>query len=593
MKSKASKTSTRTNQQNKNQKKLPSKNPSKKTSKLNKDAMSKASKNLSKKSKKLLSVGEQEIDAQSLPSNKSQMSDLNILSKNSDMTRIKTYEIVSDEKITFLLSFEQVKEKIKISVVEKDSFPQNKYENFYSLEDFIKINKWFNIFYNIESLLVEFEQLTKNEFFAIEQKNKDVLSLFIIFPIDLLDRIEIQLPINEINSLDLFSQLISKISEIETKENNEIALFDEKIENLGHLLQSIEEANKAREEELLQKQQNEAKDEEQINKENNEEEQNEENKSNENKSNKSDNLEQMKDALKLQIEKKIKNDNNQKNEDNNKAILKETENNEEEIEEKNKESNKESNKELLIHLDINSLPFADSTIITSSDPQRTKELNLLISWLGKDINPNAQSQIHFSTKLLFSSEKEDDKASSFHKKCDNIAPTLTLIETKEGFRYGGFTTQFWESTEQSIFKKDKNAFIFSLDTEKKYDVTDEEKSIQCSMYWGPYFGEGGAICVPDNFLEEKNAFYQWPSSYDISEKDELTFGQEHNINISKYEVFEIIIRNEENGDINEENNEGDINEENNEGDNNEGDNIEMENEQGELHELEPRKDNED
>ena len=566
MKSKASKTSTRSNQQNKNQKKLPSKNPSKKTSKLNKDAMSKASKNLSKKSKKLLSVGEQEIDAQSLPSNKSQISDLNILSKNSDMTRIKTYEILSDEKITFLLSFEQVKEKIKISVVEKDSFPQNKYENFYSLEDFIKINKWFNIFYNIESLLVEFEKLTKNENFAIEQKNKDVLSLFIVFPIDLLDRIEIQLPINEINNLDLFSQLISKISEIESKENNEISLFDEKIENLGHLLQSIEEANKAREEELLQNQQNEAKEEENNNKENNEEEKNEEN-----KSNKSDNLEQMKDALKLQIEKKIKSDNNQKNEENNKAILKETENNEEEVEEKNKESNKE----LLIPLDINNMPFADSSIITSSEPQKTKELNLLISWLGKGLNPTDQTQVHFSTKLIYSSENEDDKASTFHKKCDNIAPTLTLIETKEGFRYGGFTTQCWESTEQSIFKKDKNAFIFSLDTEKKYDVTDEEKSIQCSMYWGPYFGEGGAICVPDNFLEEKNAFYQWPSSYDITEKDELTFGQEHNINVSKYEVFEIVINN---------------NEENNEGDNIE---IENENEHGEINELEPRKDNED
>jgi len=570
MKSKKSKTSTKSNQQSQKQKKLPSKNPSKKTSKLNKDAMSKASKNLSKKSKKLLSVGEQEIDAQSLPSNKSQISDLNILSKNSDMTRIKTYEILSDEKITFLLSFEQVKEKIKISVIEKDSFPQNKYENFYSLEDFIKINKWFNIFYNIESLLVEFEQLTKNENFAIEQKNKDVLSLFIVFPIDLLDRIEIQLPINEINNLDLFSQLISKISEIESKENNEISLFDEKIENLGHLLQSIEEANKAREEELLQNQQNEAKEEENNNKENNEEEQNEEN-----KSNKSDNLEQMKDALKLQIEKKIKSDNNQKNEENNKAILKETENNEEEVEEKNKESNKESNKELLIPLDINNMPFADSSIITSSEPQKTKELNLLISWLGKGLNPTDQTQVHFSTKLIYSSENEDDKASTFHKKCDNIAPTLTLIETKEGFRYGGFTTQCWESTEQSIFKKDKNAFIFSLDTEKKYDVTNEEKSIQCSMYWGPYFGEGGAICVPDNFLEEKNAFYQWPSSYDITEKDELTFGQEHNINVSKYEVFEIVINN---------------NEENNEGDNIE---IENENEHGEINELEPRKDNED
>ena len=74
---------------------------------------------------------------------------------------------------------------------------------------------------------------------------------------------------------------------------------------------------------------------------------------------------------------------------------------------------------------------------------------------------------------------------------------------------------------------------------------------------------------------EKNAFYQWPSSYDITEKDELTFGQEHNINVSKYEVFEIVINN---------------NEENNEGDNIE---IENENEHGEINELEPRKDNED
>jgi hypothetical protein len=244
----------------------------------------------------------------------------------------------------------------------------------------------------------------------------------------------------------------------------------------------------------------------------------------------------------------------------------------------NEVQKKESNFELA---EENNPEFIKGEIFHSIE-----ELGMII----KNINTDNQQII---LNLLYKASADSDKASVFHKKCDNIAPTLTLIETKEGFRYGGFTTQFWESTEQSIFKKDKNAFIFSLDTEKKYDVTDEEKSIQCSMYWGPYFGEGGAICVPDNFLEEKNAFYQWPSSYDISEKDELTFGQEHNINISKYEVFEIIIRNEENGDINGENNEGDINEENNEGENNEGDNIEMENEQGELHELEPRKDNED
>ena len=571
MKSKASKKSTRSTKSNQlNQKNLQNKKPSKKPSKLNnKDTVSRASKNLSKKSKKLLSTGEKEIDAQSLASNKSQISDLNILSKNSDMTRIKTYEIQSDEQVTFLLSFEIVKEKMKISVVEKDSFPQNKYENYYSLEDFIKINKWFNIFYNIESLLTEFEQLTKNENFAIEQKNKNVLSLFIVFPIDLLDKIEILLPVNEINNLDLFSQLISKITEIESKESNEIAFFDEKIDNLGHLLQSIEESNNAREEEMLQNQQNE---------ENKEEEQQNENQ-NENKSEKSNNLEEMKDALKLQIEKKIKNDTETKNlnELNNNALIKD---NNKEGEEESHEENKEQ-EELLLPLDPNNIPFTESSIISTTDSQKNKELRLLSIWLVQTLHSN------FTTKLIFSSEKEDDKASSFHKKCDNIAPTLTLIETKEGFRYGGFTTQSWESTETSIFKKDKSAFIFSLDTEKKYEITNEEKSIQCSMYWGPYFGEGGAICVPDNFLEEKNAFYQWPSSYDIAEKDELTFGQEHNINISKYEVFEIVIINDENNsDGNDKENEEDKNNDNN----NEENNVDDAND---IKEIAPRKFDED
>ena len=548
MKSKASKKSTKSNQLNmkKPQSKINSKNPSKKPSKLNKDQISRTSKIApSKKSKKLLSTGEQEIDAQSLPSNKSQISDLNILSKNSELTRTKIYEIKSDEQIPFLLNFEQVKDKIKITAVEKDSFPVNKYENFYSLEDFIKINKWFNIFYTIENLLSEFELLTKNENFEIEQKSRNVLSLFIVFPIDLLERIEIKLPINEINNLELFSQLISKINEIESKENNDIAFFDEKIDNLSHLLQSIEEANKAREEEMLQNQN------ENENKENNDEENNKEENNNEEKNN---HLEEMKDALKLQIEKKIKNNNIQQdnfNEMNNANIH--HNNNEKDEEEKSDENNNEEQNEnehnigFISPVENNNLLFAESSIISLSELEKRKELNLLQNWLDSWINQGRHDQppIPYSTKLIFSSEKEDDKASSFHKNCDNIAPTLILIETKEGFRYGGFTTQKWESPEQSIFKNDKNAFIFSLDTEKKYDVTDPEKSIQCSMFWGPYFGEGGAICVPDNFLQEKNAFYQWPSSYDISEKDELTFGQEHNINISKYEVFQIIIENNE------------------------------------------------
>ena len=484
-----------------------------------KDTASKGKYSASKK----ISNEERELEAQSLQSNKSQMSDINIISKNSEFPKVKTYEIISYENIPYLLSFEPVKDKIKLTVVEKDSFPLNKYENFYSLEDLIKIHKWFNIFYNIENLIIEFEQLTKNENFAIEKKNRDVLSLYIVFPVDLMEKIEIQLPLNDINNMDLFSQLISKISQIESKENNDFALFDEKIENLGHILQNIEEAKKAKEEEMLQNQ---------LDQEKQEHVENEENQ--ENKESEGNNLEEMKDALKLKIEQKIKSDNNQENQ-----------------EQKNDNDNdnnelKENEVQNIQPLPYNSnhLPFIDSRILSEDLTLKDKEIKFLNQWITPPLMTLPQPPKYILTKLIFSSEDEDDKALLFHTKCDNIAPTLTLIETTEGFRYGGFTFQTWESPEQSIFKKDKYAFIFSLDTEKKYEVTDEEKSIQCSKFWGPYFGEGGAICVPDNFLSEKNAFYHWPSSYNISEKDELTFGQEHTINISRYEVFQILINGE-------------------------------------------------
>ena len=200
------------------------------------------------KDSKSVSTGEKEIEAQSLAASKSQISDLNILSKKSDMTRIKIYEIQSDEQVSFLLSFEIIKEKIKISVIEKDSFPQKKYEKSYTLEDLIAIIKWFNIFHNKETILTELEFLTKHEYFAIKQKDKNVLSLFIIFPIDHLDKIETLLPVNGINKLNLFSQLILKKTELESKKNNEIVSFNEKIDNLSHSLKNIEEVNKAREE---------------------------------------------------------------------------------------------------------------------------------------------------------------------------------------------------------------------------------------------------------------------------------------------------------------------------------------------------------
>ena len=64
---------------------------------------------------------------------------------------------------------EQVKDKLIINVKEKDYFPQNEYENYFTLDDLVNKDKWFKIFYNVEKLITELYQLIKNENIAFER----------------------------------------------------------------------------------------------------------------------------------------------------------------------------------------------------------------------------------------------------------------------------------------------------------------------------------------------------------------------------------------------------------------------------------------
>jgi hypothetical protein len=195
---------------------------------------------------------ESEISSQGIQSNRAEIGEIEEISK-CEIPKVKIYEIKGDEQTSYLLNFVQVKDKLKIKVTEKDSFPNNEYENYYSLEDLIKIDEWFKIFYNIESLIIELEQLTKNESFEIEKKKKEVLSLYIVFPINLKEKIELQLPINEIDNKDLFLQLISKINDFESKEKNDVMTLDEKLNNLEHLIGSMEMNNNHEEENFEKK----------------------------------------------------------------------------------------------------------------------------------------------------------------------------------------------------------------------------------------------------------------------------------------------------------------------------------------------------
>ena len=70
--------------------------------------------------------------------------------------------------------------------------------------------------------------------------------------------------------------------------------------------------------------------------------------------------------------------------------------------------------------------------------------------------------------LLYKATFHGDKASEFHKRCDNHQMTLVIVENEKGVRFGGFTTKTWDGN--CIKKKDNDAFVFNLDNNKIFDI---------------------------------------------------------------------------------------------------------------------------
>ena len=87
-------------------------------------------------------------------------------------------------------------------------------------------------------------------------------------------------------------------------------------------------------------------------------------------------------------------------------------------------------------------------------------------------------------ELLYRLSRDGDQISTFHQLCDNKGPTLTLFYTQDGNKGGIYTPFSWDT--QSGWKKDMETFSFSLNKTQKYKKINENYSIYCNSYYGPY-----------------------------------------------------------------------------------------------------------
>jgi hypothetical protein len=127
----------------------------------------------------------------------------------------------------------------------------------------------------------------------------------------------------------------------------------------------------------------------------------------------------------------------------------------------------------------------------------------------------------FSTKtvrLLYRGSRDGLSAAQFHKKCDGIGSTFTLIETSRPNIFGGYTLCVWSSTAGNVYDTSGRSFIFTLKNPhnlaaRKFNLMPKQRAIFCGCDGGPSFGSGIDIRVLDNCNSHKNNYLNVNGSY--------------------------------------------------------------------------------
>ena len=161
------------------------------------------------------------------------------------------------------------------------------------------------------------------------------------------------------------------------------------------------------------------------------------------------------------------------------------------------------------------------------------EYDLIYNW----ILPNANIKF----ELIYKASVDGDSAENFHKKCDNIGkPTLVVIQSNNGYRFGGYTTGNWGIYND---QEDANAFVFSLTNKVKVKVQSPNEPCAISPYnsLGPRFG-CATIWISSNCLSNKESQLYYNSRYKINVNQFIGIDSKDTVyfRVNDYEVYKVI-----------------------------------------------------
>ena len=213
---------------------------------------------------------------------------------------------------------------------------------------------------------------------------------------------------------------------------------------------------------------------------------------------------------------------------------KETEEEEENVfeDEKEEESIFEEEKEEEIKKNYNEL---DKSKIIKNEEEKQK----IIEWVSSKGNIN-------EIILIYNATEDGDSNEAFFNKIENKGPIISFVKTKAQKRWGGFTKVDWKKN--AYFTKDENAFLFSLDDLKKYNILNSTIAFGCYPNYTLVYGN--ALDAKGIYLSNNNFFILkvGPSNredlstkvYDVPSDHCLT--NETIFEVEEVEVYQIIFK---------------------------------------------------
>ena len=409
------------------------------------------------------------------------------INENEGASKPKAYEIELDDKTKYHIKIGVSKYKqLKLQVREQSEF-QSVYQAKFKYEELLEIDRFFGVFETMEAVVDEIDNLFVRNKVTISNDINNNLYMDLTISINNKERI-------------VYLKLIKKGTEQTEALNNLIKLVSTQTKKLDNL-QNENDLLKKEIGKLNVKIKNMGGEEEE-----NEDDESEEDEESEKK--------KKKNKKKKKIKKVEESEDDSENED------------------KNKKNKEDENIGDFIYEE-----FLDSTKII----KEKKEIDVVLDKIRIIFHRTYKNFVNL--KLLYSASKDGDSAEVFHSLCDGKAPLVVLIKTTKNVIFGGYTEAPYSFSKKRVGNKDDNAFIFSINKMKTYDV-EKGTNATCSFKdYGPVFYgyEYCNIYLFGDFFNDEGNVAKKGDRYNTTEDFEINNGEQKFL-VKELEVFQVFYK---------------------------------------------------